>query len=848
MAQAEKEGKVAILPFKIHALEPLGHLEKGLQDMLAIRTAKKGLHVINPAVVNSQPGAFLPVLRSKDISALGKKLGADWIVAGSLTQIGTRISLDMKIFDMTTLKPPFSFFIVEDDIDRLTDAADRASASIYNQIMGVAQIDLVQVRGNRRVEGEAILVMIRSKKGDSLDYKQLDKDLRAVYKMGFFKDVSIGTEDGPGGKIVTFNVTEKPSIAKISFEGNKEIDDDDLMEETGVKIYNILNRSEITQSINRLKEVYREKGYYIVEIKDKIEELPNNEISLIYEIEEGEKVYVTKIQFVGNTEFDDDDLKDIMETSEKGFLSWITKSGLLDEKRLEFDIHKITSFYHNQGYIKAKAGAPKISYEKETGLSITVEITEGKRYKVNDVKVGGDLIAPEDALLRKMGIRKEEFFNREVLRKDTFALREIYANEGYAYADVSPRTKEDDKNNLVDIIYHISKGKRVRFERINITGNTISRDKVIRRELRVIEGEYFSGQGLKRSTENLHRLGFFEDVEVKTKKGSQDDLMVANINIKEKPTGSFSIGAGYSTFDKAMGMFQLAQSNLFGYGQKLSASLRIGSKTQQFDIRFTEPWLFGKPISAGVDIYNWVREFDEYTKDSKGGALRLGFRIPYLDEFTRGTTRYVYDNSNITDIAPNAAQEIQEMAGKNVSSSITLGIARNSKDRPWGTTRGSLNSLSFEYAGGFLGGEQAFNKVLGTSAWYFPLFWNTVFFVKGRGGWVEQRESDGTLPVYQKFMIGGINTVRGFEFHEITPRDPATLDRLGGEQMVIFNLEYRFPLIKEQGIVGLVFFDAGNVFTDNPDALTVDIWTRCRVKKTPSGNLPLEERFKGNTK
>ena len=178
---------MAILPFKIHALEPLDHLEKGLQDMLATRTAKKGLHVINPAVVNRQPEAFLPVLRSKDISALGKKLGADWIVVGSLTQIGRKISFDMKIFDMTTLKPPFSFFIVEDDIDRLTDAADRASASIYNQIMGVAQVDLVQVRGNRRVESEAILVMIRSKKGDSLDYKQLDKDLRAVYKMGFFQ-------------------------------------------------------------------------------------------------------------------------------------------------------------------------------------------------------------------------------------------------------------------------------------------------------------------------------------------------------------------------------------------------------------------------------------------------------------------------------------------------------------------------------------------------------------------------------------------------------------------------------------------------------------------------------------
>jgi outer membrane protein insertion porin family len=425
------------------------------------------------------------------------------------------------------------------------------------------------------------------------------------------------------------------------------------------------------------------------------------------------------------------------------------------------------------------------------------------------------LIRPADELLKKTSIKKENFYNREVVRRDTLGLREIYANDGYAYADVSPIIKEDDKKHIVDITYNISKGKKVRFERINIAGNTITRDKVIRREFKVIEGDYFSGEALKKSNRNIHRLGYFEDVEVQTKKGSRDDLMVLNIKVKERPTGSFSVGAGFSSFEGMVGMLQLAQNNLFGYGQKISASTRAGGKTQQFDIRFTEPWLFDRPLSAGVDAFKLKQELVEYTKDSMGGALRFGFPLG-LDDFTRGRVRYAYDDAEISDIEENAAVAIKNMAGINVTSSITLGIVRDSKDRPWNTSRGSLNSASFEYAGDFLGGDAAFNKYLGTSTWYFPLPWKTVFMAKGRLGYVKGR-SGGKLPIYQKFRIGGINTVRGFDFASISPRDLTTGDRIGGEKMMAYNFEHRFPLIKEQGVVGLVFFDAGDVVTQDED-------------------------------
>jgi len=826
---AQQKKTVAVLPFSIYASEPLDHLRPGLQEMMTTRLADLGISVVSPGLVNQHPLASATTLGSADVPVLGRALNADYLVTGSLTQIGRKISLDVKALDVKGEKPPFSIFMVEEDIDRLAEAADRAAKSLYNQIAGIAQIDSVLVKGNQRVETEAILAVVESKKGEELDYDKLDRDLRAIFAMGYFTDVNIQTEDGPKGTIVTFVVTEKASIGSITFKGNKKVKADDLSKEAGVKLYSIFNPNEIRQSINRLKEFYRQKGYYGVEISDKIEDLPGNQVALIYDISEGEKFYIRKIEFVGNTKFDDDDLKDVMETSEKGILSWITKSGLLDEKKLESDIQKITTFYHNNGYIRAKAGEPKVTYEKEGGLVITIRVEEGERYAVNEVRVEGDLIVPEEELLKKASIKKEKFMNREVVRKDVLALRDVYSDRGYAYAEVMPLVKEDDKNHLVDIAYRLSPGKKVRFERINIYGNTVTRDKVIRRELAAIEGEYYSGRGVRKSTERLHRLGFFEDVEIQTKKGSEDDLMVLDINVKERPTGSFSLGAGYSGYEGATAIVQVSQNNLFGRGQRLSSSVKISTRTSLFDIRFTEPWLFDRPISAGVDLYNWEAEFDDYTRDSLGGALRFKFPLG-LDEYTTGSVKYLYDDSTIKDVAPTAAFQVRDMEGDNLTSSITLGAERDSRDRLWNTTRGSENELRFEYAGGFLGGDAYFNRYELKSAWYFPFPWETSFMAQGRWGYVKQREG-GRLPDYQKYRIGGINTVRGYDWYDITLTDPATGEPLGGEKMMIYNVEYRFPLIKDQGVIGVVFFDAGNVFAED------DNFTFSGIRKSVGGGV-----------
>ncbi|MCK5724619.1 MAG: outer membrane protein assembly factor BamA, partial [Gammaproteobacteria bacterium] len=424
---------------------------------------KRGFKIISPEAVNEHPLAFLPILDMRTLVEVGEDLKADWIIAGSLTQIGKKVSIDLKVVDVSEKRDPSSLFMVAENVEALKETVERIALNIDNQIVGVVQVESVDVSGNQRIEKEAILAAIRTTKGDRLDYERLDKDLRAVYKMGFFKDVKIETEEGPTGMTVTLHVTEKPSIGKIVIQGNKKVKEEKLEEELGIKLYTILDQNEVKQSVNRLREYYRQKGYYNVVIVEKIEPLPNNQVLVRYEITENEKVYITKIEFVGNHEFDDDDLQDVMEISEKGFLSYFTKSGVLDKKKLEFDVHKITSFYHNNGFIKAKIGEPKISYEKGKGITIIIEVKEGPQYHAGKVAVEGDLVKPADDLLKEVQIGQEKTFNRETVRKDVQALRSIYADEGYAHAEVTPITREDSETHLMDITYTISKRQKVRF-------------------------------------------------------------------------------------------------------------------------------------------------------------------------------------------------------------------------------------------------------------------------------------------------------------------------------------------------------------------------------------------------
>ncbi len=673
-------------------------------------------------------------------------------------------------------------------------------------------VEDVRVKGNLRIEKDAILAVVRTRPGAVLDYEKLDKDLRDIYNMGYFSDVKIELKQGKKGKIVIFSVVEKPVIAKIVFEGNKKIKEDKLKKEIGIKLYSMLNHSAIRESLNKLKDFYTQKGYYNAEISYEVVPMPKNQVTIKYKIKENKKVYIKKIEIIGNKKIKDKAIKKVMMTKEKSILTWFTGAGYLNKKKLEYDVHKITIFYHNHGFIDAKVAEPKVRYDKKLkGFVVTFEVYEGQQFHVNNVSVTGDLIRPIDEIMKLIKIKKKDVFNREQIRKDIEAIKKMYANDGYAFAEVLPISRRRPTEHLVDITYKISKGPKVKVERINIQGNTYTRDKVIRRELKLVEGDYFSGKELQESTDSLNRLGFFKDVKIEKKKGSARDKMVLDVKVKEAPTGSFSFGAGFSTMDRLVGAVQVTKDNFRGLGERIAAQLRIGGVTSSVDLNFYEPWMFDKPISGDFRIYDWRRDFDEYSRKSKGGEISIGFPLKRVDDYTRGWVEYSFDSAKIYDIDPYSAYVIRAMEGSYTTSSIAIGINRISVDSVRYPTRGSLNKVSFEYSGGILGGDNCFNKYIVQSTWFFKYKWDTVLMLQGRWGRLQKR-SGGHLPIYEKFFIGGIDTVRGFNYQEISPRDPYTLEKIGGEKMMIYNVEYRIPLAKDKSLVGLVFFDTGNVW------------------------------------
>jgi len=664
----------------------------------------------------------------------------------------------------------------------------------------------VLVTGNKRIEADAIKKIIKTKPGDVYLAKSLSQDLKAVYSMGYFEDIRVEAEQGSQGKVIIFNVKEKPTIRIIRFKGNKVYDDDKIKENINIRTGSILNIFKVRSNIKRIEEFYKEKNYHNVTVTYKIYQLEHNQADLEFYIQEGEKILIKHIIFEGNSAYTDKKLKKMMKTSEKGFFSWMTSSGELNGEDLDQDVAKLSAFYYNNGYIQTKVGEPQIEY-KENRIDIKIKIDEGPRFRVGKVDITGDLVLPEEELLEKLKITNETYYNREVVRNDVLAITDLYSDEGYAYAEIFPRIETNIEELMVNIVYVVEKGNQVYFERIIVGGNTKTRDKVIRRELKVYEQELFSGLRLKRSVRNLYRLDFFEDVKVNTVKGSDDEKMMLKIDVTEKPTGSFSFGGGYSSVENIFAMVSISQMNLFGRGQVLQLKAELGGVTTRYNLSFMEPWLFDIPLSAGVDLYDWDTEYDTYDRDSIGGGV--SFSYPVFD-FTRASISYKYDDANITNISINASDSIKDLKGTNITSSVTAALRYDSRNRVINTTDGSRYSISVEYAG--LGGNVAFTKYLAETGWYLPLFWDTVGFLHGKTGYVREN-SGGELPDYERFYLGGMNSLRGFEWQDIHVLDEDGRE-IGGDKFVQFNVEYLIPLFKEAGVVGVIFYDTGNVFNN----------------------------------
>lgn len=812
-ARAATEGKTFLLPFTIYSQENLGYLQKIMLESLATGLAKQKVALVPLAksqewLDKKTPGDWA------ELRTLAKEAGAAWIVYGSLTKIGQRLSLTGNLLETEADTPPLTFALTEEGLENIPRLTERFSRELALRILGQEKIASISVRGNQRIDAPAIEKEIKSKAGEAYNPELLDQDLRNVFKMGFFSDVRLEVSQTPQGKAVVFVVVERPFIKRIEFKGNKEVKEEDLKDQLTVKPYTILNLNTVTESLEKLTVFYQSKGFFNVQITYSISYEDKGQAAIVvFNIVEGNKVYIKTITFEGNKGFSDKELKSIMDTNEKGFFYWFTSSGVYKKELLEQDLEKLSSFYYNHGYLRAKVGEPTVRHEGEW-IYITIPIEEGPQYKMGKVDIKGDMIQPKEKMMALLTITKEKFYNREVIRKDILKLTDIYSMEGYAFAEITPQIEEDASGPKVDLTYDIKKGSKVYFERIDIVGNTKTRDKVIRREFKVTEQGLFDSMALRKSNENLHRLDYFEEINISTSPGSQEDRMNLKVEVKEKMTGSFSIGLGYSTTEQLIFMGQIAQRNLFGRGQQLSLNAAIGSISKRYVLNFTDPWLFDTRLSGGVSLYNWEYIYDQYTKDSFGGSAEVGY--PVWGDETRAYLAYTYDNANVTNIADDAALVIKDMAGWNLKSSLRLTLKRDTRDLVFNTNKGTLSSASVEYAGGPLGGDTYFTKYILSSGWYFPLFWDTTFFANGKWGLVSQN-SGGKLPLYEKFYLGGINSLRGYKTFSVSPTDPATGDKIGGDQMIQFNFEYIFPLVQKAGIKGLFFLDMGNSYPSNID-------------------------------
>ena len=798
---------VLILPFTIHADQDLSYLQSDIPKVIGEHLQSEGAVLID---LNGPKQSDLAKIPSDidELRKMGLNAGADSIIWGSMTRIGNHISLDTSMLATMGSRPVQSFYDAGTGMESLRMVAKKTAEKLARQLFHRELITQVRIAGNKRIESDAIERVIRTKAGNVLRVGELSKDVKNIYKMGYFDDIRVESEESDGGKAIVFHVKEKPTIRRIAFSGNQVFKDEKLRENLTISTGSILNIFTIKSNIEQLQIMYKEKNYHNISISYTVHDLENNQADIEFVIEEGEKIKIKTIGFEGNTTFSDKKLKKLISTSEKGFFSWLTSSGELNREDLSQDAARLMAFYHTTGFIHAKVADPIVDFE-DKWIFITFKIEEGERFKVGTIDVDGDLILPKDRLMPGLGIAKEPFFNRETVRKDVLGLTDLYADAGYAYAEISPLTRENQDTHLVDITYQIDQRSKVYFESIGISGNTRTRDKVIRRQLHIHEQELYSGRRLKRSVRNLHRLDYFEDVKIDTPKGSADDKMNVNIEVVEKPTGNFTFGAGYSTVDDFFVTGSITQRNLFGRGQILKLSGQIGGSSDLYNLSFTEPWMFDIPLSGTANVYRTKRDYDTYDKTSMGGGG--GVSYPIFD-YTRLALSYRYDITNLDEITDDASDNIKALEGRNATSAITTSLSYDSRDKTFNTTDGQDHRLSYTYAG--LGGDIGYNKIVGELGWYVPLYKGLVSFLHGEAGYVEEL-SGYILPDYEKFYLGGMNSLRGFDFQDVnikTINSEGEETEEGGEKYVQFNFELTYPLFKDMGIVGVIFYDTGNVF------------------------------------
>lgn len=680
-------------------------------------------------------------------------------------------------------------------------------------------INAVEIRGLKRIEKDAVLAKIGAKPGQALTSEQIRTDIQGLFNMGFFDDIEVLGEPVEGGKVnVIYSVRERPVISRIDFEGNERISTSDLKDVIKVKEYSILDINKVKEDVSLIQKHYEDKGFYLAKVSFEVKPIKPDEVELVYKVSDYDKVEIKKITFLNNKHFTDEELKGVFqETKEGGLLSFLTSSGNFKESAFKQDLQRLTYWYLDHGYIKFRYENPVVTISDDKRyLYISIYVDEGETYSMGPIDFGGDLLFSKEELGGELSLKTGDVFSISKRNADIQRLTEKYQDLGYAFVNVIPKLNPHDDTRTVDVEYDFEKGNLVYFNEINMLGNTKTHDKVIRRELKIHEGELYNGTNLRLSREAVERLGYFAPGEVifntVTPKGKTDVVNV-EISVKERSTGTITLGAGYGSVQKFFFTGTISEINFLGKGQTISLAAQYAAQTesQSLNLGFTDPYAFDTLWSMGGDIFRIVFPIpNKYTTFKLGFDIRLGHPIY---DYTYGYITYKNEGLQIENDVTGYPQLGQEDTG--VLSSVVWSAIRDKRNNRFETTGGNYQSLSLETAG--LGGDKYFIKLIANNRYYTKLIGDLVFRTEQEIGnmWAL---ANHVLPPSEKFYLGGPNNMKGYGLFLLGPQitDSTGQLPLGGafEAFSLFELEY--PLIREAGLKWVVFFDIGNDWDTAP--------------------------------
>ncbi len=677
------------------------------------------------------------------------------------------------------------------------------------------RIQAISVVGNQRIEDSTILSYLRVAPGDRFDPERINDSLKSLYDTGLFADIRIGRD----GNALVVSVVENPIVNRLAFEGNKRIKDDALEAEVQLHPRTVYTRTKVQQDAARLLEVYRRSGRFAATVEPKVISLDQNRVDLVFEINEGPLTGVRKIVFIGNHAFSDADLREAIQTKQTRWWRILSTSDNYDPDRLTADRELLRRFYLKNGYadFRVNSAVAELTPDR-TDFYITFTIDEGERYRFGNINVESRLpeLDPE-AVSEDVLTEEEDWYDAEEVESTIQALTDAVGSLGYAFVDVKPKLDRDPETHTIAVDYQIEEGPRVYVERINIRGNVRTLDRVIRRNVALVEGDAFNSAKIRRSRKDINNLNFFSDVNITNDPGSAPDQTVINVDVTEKSTGEVTLGAGYSSTDGVIGSVGVRERNLLGRGQDLSVRLAASSRTLDLDLSFTEPYFLNRDLSAGFDVFNSEREFPEsgFNRNTTGFTLRSGF--PVTENITQ-TWNYTLRQVEIEALVGASKVIIQE-DGKRLESVIGQSLFYDRLDNRRDPSKGHYIRFQTDFAG--IGGDVHYLRNKLEAAKYFPIWDETVFSVQAEAGYIFGLKDEDIL-TSDRFFLGS-QTFRGFAVAGLGPRDLSVDNSLGGNLMYKGTMELAFPigLPNELGIKGRLFGIVGTVtqIDDNDPAI-----------------------------